>query len=164
MNRGDRREPIYSDDQDRLLFLDTLAEACEKTDWQVHAWYPEGTGDYEPRGWCLGSEEFRQELLAQVSQMATPKDGGEEVRQSALAKAQRIAQEELDALGWAAQGLQGRRKSDPQKVRIASRLRRETTMALEWIADRLCMGAATHVASLLQRHNQKGPSSEETLF
>jgi hypothetical protein len=35
MNRGDRREPIYADDQDRLLFLDTLAEACEKTDWQV---------------------------------------------------------------------------------------------------------------------------------
>jgi putative transposase len=37
MNRGDRREPIYADDQDRLLFLDTLAEACEKTDCQVHA-------------------------------------------------------------------------------------------------------------------------------
>ena len=58
-----------------------------------------------------------------------------EVRQSALAKAQRMAQEELDALGWAAQDLQGRRKSDPQKVRIAARLRRETTMTLEWIAD-----------------------------
>ena len=27
MNRGDRREPIYADDQDRLLFLETLAEA-----------------------------------------------------------------------------------------------------------------------------------------
>jgi hypothetical protein len=76
----------------------------------------EGTGEYEPRGWCLGSEEFRQELLAQVSQMATPQDGGEEVRQSALVKAQWIAQEELDALGWAAEDLQGRRKSDPQKV------------------------------------------------
>ena len=25
MNRGDRRELIYADDQDRLLFLDTLA-------------------------------------------------------------------------------------------------------------------------------------------
>jgi hypothetical protein len=124
----------------------------------------EGTGDYEPRGWCLGSEESRQELLAQVSQMAAPKGGGEEVRQSALAKAQRIAQEELDALGWAAQDLQGRRKSDPQKVRIASRLRRETTMTLEWIAGRLCMGVATHVASLLQRLSQKGPSSEGTLF
>ena len=97
-------------------------------------------------------------------EMATPQDGGEEIRQSAMAEAQRIAQEELDALGWAAQDLQGRRKSDPQKVRIAARLRRQATMTWEWIADRLCMGAATHVASLLQRHNQKGPSSEEPLF
>ena len=38
MNRGDRREPIFNDDQDRLLFLETLGEACEKTDWQIHAW------------------------------------------------------------------------------------------------------------------------------
>ena len=96
--------------------------------------------------------------------MATLWDSGVESRQSALAKTGRIAQEELDALGWAAQDLQGRRKSDPQKVRIASRLRRETTITLEWIADHLCMGAATNVASLLQRHNQKEPSSEETLF
>ena len=103
-------------------------------------------------------------MLAQVSERAIPRDGGEEVRQSAMAKAQRIAQAELDALGWAAPDLQGRRKSDPQKVRIAARLRRETTMTLEWIADRLRMGAATHVASLLQRQSQKGPSSEETLF
>ena len=124
----------------------------------------EGTGEYEPRGWCLGSEEFRQELLAQVSERATAMDGGEEVRQSALAKAQRIAQEELDALGSAAQDLQGRRKSDPQKVRLASRLRRETTMTLAWVADRSCMGAATHVASLLQRRNQAGRNSGETLF
>jgi hypothetical protein len=26
------------DDEDRRLFLATLAEACEKTDWQIHAW------------------------------------------------------------------------------------------------------------------------------
>jgi len=32
------------------------------------------------------------------------------------------------------QVLHGRRKSDPQKVRIAARLRRETTMTLEWLA------------------------------
>jgi hypothetical protein len=59
---------------------------------------------------------------------------------------------------------QRRRKSDPHKVRIAGRLRRETTMTLKWIADRLCMGTATHGASLLQRHCKKGPSSEESLF
>ena len=38
MNRGDRREPIFADDQDRRIFLSTLADACEKTDWQIHAW------------------------------------------------------------------------------------------------------------------------------
>ena len=28
MNRGDRREPIFKDDQDRECFLATLGEAC----------------------------------------------------------------------------------------------------------------------------------------
>ena len=37
MNRGDRREPIFKDDADRERFLQTLGEACAKTDWQVHA-------------------------------------------------------------------------------------------------------------------------------
>ena len=38
MNRGDRREPIFQDDQDRLRFLATLGEACTKADWRVHAY------------------------------------------------------------------------------------------------------------------------------
>ena len=38
MNRGDRREPVLHGDKGRLLFLETLAEACQKTDWQIHAW------------------------------------------------------------------------------------------------------------------------------
>ena len=32
MNRGDRREAIFTDDHDRQLFLGTLEEACQKTD------------------------------------------------------------------------------------------------------------------------------------
>ena len=38
MNRGDRREPIFQDDQDRELFLQTFTEVCTKTGWQVHAY------------------------------------------------------------------------------------------------------------------------------
>ena len=37
MSRGDRREAIFRDDEDRKRFLATLAEACGKTGWQVHA-------------------------------------------------------------------------------------------------------------------------------
>jgi REP element-mobilizing transposase RayT len=38
MNRGDRREAIFRERKDYECFLQTLAEACEKAHWQVHAW------------------------------------------------------------------------------------------------------------------------------
>ena len=38
MARGNRREKIYADDDDRRFFLATLAEACGMTGWRVHAW------------------------------------------------------------------------------------------------------------------------------
>ena len=38
MSRGDRREAIFGDDADRKRFVETLGEACAKTDWQVHAY------------------------------------------------------------------------------------------------------------------------------
>jgi putative transposase len=38
MSRGDRREEIFLDDIDRQDFIKTLAEACQKTGWQVHAY------------------------------------------------------------------------------------------------------------------------------
>jgi putative transposase len=38
MNRGDRREPIFLDHVYRRSFVETLAEVCVKTAWQVHAY------------------------------------------------------------------------------------------------------------------------------
>jgi REP element-mobilizing transposase RayT len=38
MNRGDRRDPIFEDDQDYEGFLHTLDQACQKALWQVHAY------------------------------------------------------------------------------------------------------------------------------
>jgi REP element-mobilizing transposase RayT len=38
MNRGDRRETIFADDADRHRFVKTLAETCQRTGWQVHAY------------------------------------------------------------------------------------------------------------------------------
>jgi len=37
MSRGDRREVIFLDDDDRRAFLKTLEEAAEKAAWQIHA-------------------------------------------------------------------------------------------------------------------------------
>jgi putative transposase len=38
MSRGDRQDDIFLDDVDGRDFLVTLAEACQKTGWQVHAY------------------------------------------------------------------------------------------------------------------------------
>ncbi|MGA2748773.1 MAG: transposase [Verrucomicrobiota bacterium] len=38
INRGDRGEAIFIEDDDRWLFLKTLGEACQKTGWQIHAY------------------------------------------------------------------------------------------------------------------------------
>jgi putative transposase len=38
MARGNQGRAIFKDDKDRQIFLETLAEVCEKTGWLVHAW------------------------------------------------------------------------------------------------------------------------------
>jgi putative transposase len=38
MARGDRREPIVKDDQDRRAFVRTLGEGCERAGFRIHAW------------------------------------------------------------------------------------------------------------------------------
>jgi putative transposase len=293
MNRGDRSEPIFRDDEDRQRFLDTLGECCAKTDWQVHAWclmpnhfhlvletpagnlvagmkwflgtytarfnrrhkpfghlfsgrykalIVDGTGngylktvcDYvhlnpvragllrpeEPltafawssypeylkrpakrpgwlragrllgehgipkdspagreqfkarleqrradeegrdykairRGWCLGEKTFRKELLEQAAERVGEHHYAEERQESSEAKARGILAAELKRLGWSEAELKQRRKGDLKKVRIARRLRTETTMTLKWIAAELHMGAWTHVSNLLSHRSGK---------
>jgi hypothetical protein len=38
MARGNQGRDIYATDGDRELWSETLAEACEKTGWRIHAW------------------------------------------------------------------------------------------------------------------------------
>jgi REP element-mobilizing transposase RayT len=38
MSRGDRKEAVFLDDEDRRGFLRTLGEACERAGWEVHAY------------------------------------------------------------------------------------------------------------------------------
>ena len=289
MNRGDHREAIFADDEDRKRFLETLGEACDKTDWQVLAWclmsnhfhlvvetprpnlvvgmkwflgtytsrynrrhrvfghlfsgrykalivdgssngylrtvcdyvhlnpvraellgpkdpladYPwsscreylkkaserakwlkverllgemciprdsaAGRRGFEKimerrrtektpekwealrRGWCLGEEGFRQELLEQMHGRMGRNHGGSERRESEEAGAEGIVLEELKRRKWGKSELTRRRKGDLEKVKIARRLRQETTMTLRWIGRRLKMGEAGSLANLLRK-------------
>ena len=280
MSRGDRREDIYHDDVDRQEFLKTLAEACQKADWQVHAYRPmrnhfhlvvetpqpnlvagmrwllstytirlnhrqklfghvfsgrykavivEGSGkgylrtacdyvhlnpvrakllgprerlleypwsslvwylaapahrpawmrvdrllgehgipkdsaagrreferrmeqrrreetderEWQPlrRGWFLGSEELRARLLEGMEERLGEHHSGSLRQESAVAKAERIIAEELKRARWKEKDLEAQPKSHPIKLAMAARLRRETTLTIREMAERLRMGS-----------------------
>ncbi|MEY4385448.1 MAG: hypothetical protein RLY20_731 [Verrucomicrobiota bacterium] len=295
MNRGDRREAIFLDDEDRQRFLDTLEEACGKTAWQVHAlclmgnhfhlvvetprgdlvagmkwllgtytgrfnrrhklfghlfsgrykalvvdgsgngylktvcdyvhlnparakllrpeqpltayrWssWPEHlkaprqrwpwlrcdrllgeygipqdsaagrrhleqqlelrraaeTGaDYKPvrRGWCLGTDAFRKELLGQMKERMGPEHYGTQRQETATEHAEGIVTEELKRRRWTEATLGKRAKADAGKLAIAVRLRAETPMTVKWIAARLQMGSPGYLNHqlYLQRRRQR---------
>ena len=126
--------------------------------WQQFATHMEArrkteqTGDlsFLPRGWCLGSEQFRQELLLQMTTVQGSKFAGPEWKQTGQKKAELILAEEMQGRGWNAQNLQQLRKADPEKLKIAARLRAETTVTLKWIAHHLNMGAPGYLSDCLR--------------
>jgi len=77
----------------------------------------ESGADYEQirRDWVLGSEAFRQELLAAVVERVGPSHYGAQRQETGLQKAERIVREEMERLGWREDELRGRRKGHRAK-------------------------------------------------
>jgi REP element-mobilizing transposase RayT len=94
------------------------------------------------RGWCLGSLEYKQQMLEALEGKLGDHHSGALRQEAATAKAERIVAEELGRLGWQETDLKARRKSDPDKLALAARLRRETTLTLRAIAARVQLGTS----------------------
>jgi hypothetical protein len=107
------------------------------------------------RGWYLGDETFRKELLAQMTEKMGEHHYGGERRENAVEQAERIVRAELARSRRTEDTLGQRPKGDPWKVRLAVRLRRETMMTLKWIAARLQMGSWRHLNGLLYKQRVK---------
>jgi hypothetical protein len=120
----------------------------------------EAREEYEPvtRMWCYGSEPFRQEMLQHIEQQQGRWHYGAEVVESAQAKAERLVSLALQAQGIGPEQLACWRKGHPFKVELAARLRAETMVSLDWIAQRLEMGTRGYLAHLLFLRGQSlGP-------
>lgn len=110
------------------------------------------------RGWFLGSDTFKKELLAQIDGRMGPEHYGVERRESQEEQAERVMQEELRRRKWREEELARRRKGDAEKIKIAQRLRTETLVSVAWIARRLQMGSVSYVNNRLYLM-RKGKSS-----
>ncbi len=137
MNRGDHQERIFQDDDDRRQFLSTLAECCEKTGWQIHAF-------------CLmsGSEQFRADMLEYIERQRGKWHYGSELCESSQAKAEHLIGEALRNEGIPDEQLGLWRKGRPFKIKLAARLRAQST----GLPKRLRMGTRGHLAHLIYLH------------
>ncbi len=68
-------------------------------------------------------------------------------------KAQRLAVGELKKRGWTEKVLEGRQTTDDLKVKMAVRLRAESVMTVDWIAQRLRLGCWHTVATCLKKRS-----------
>ena len=116
----------------------------------------DGPGQFKQvrREWCLGDQAFRTELLAQMKEPRREHNFGEDRAETEQAQAEGIVREGLRRLGWQEADLEARRKGDQEKLKLAVRLRDETTVTLKWIAERLRMGTWTHLNHLLYWHRR----------
>jgi len=88
-------------------------------------------------------------MLERMEEQLGESHAGDLKRESAEVRAERIIGEELKRHGWSEAHLRQRRKSDPVKLALAARLRRETILTVGWIAKRLDMGTRKSAASKL---------------
>jgi hypothetical protein len=93
------------------------------------------------RGWCLGRDEFRAKLLERMEPQLGGHHSGQLRHESAEAKGERILAEELRRLKWKEMDIREQPKGELEKLAIAARLRRETTLTIRQIAKRLHMGS-----------------------
>jgi REP element-mobilizing transposase RayT len=107
------------------------------------------------RGWCLGSEAFKKQMLELMDGSLGENHSGELHRETAEQKADRIIAQEMACVGWEEPDLACGLKNDPRKLAIAVRLRKETTLPIKWIAARLQMGTTKSARSMLHRWMQQ---------
>jgi AraC-like DNA-binding protein len=103
------------------------------------------------RGWRLGSESFVARLSDRLTGRLTENHRAEERIATAEAKAELIIAAGLREIGWTETELRERNKCAPEKVRIARRIRAETTLTLKTVAARLNMGKWTTAANELYK-------------
>jgi len=109
------------------------------------------------RGWRFGGELFLARLLDRLDGKVSENHFAQERIDMAEVKAKKIIDVGLKEIGWTEDDLRERNKCAPEKVRLAQRLRAETTLSLKRVAQRLNMGSWTSVSKLLYQAGHDFP-------
>jgi putative transposase len=114
------------------------------------------------RGWCLGTQEFKHQMLEMMEGRLGENHFGEQRQETAEARARRIVELELKRRHWSKKDLKDRRKCDPSKLAIAARIRKETTMTVKDIAALLHLGTPRNASVRLLEWAKDHAAQEKT--
>ena len=101
------------------------------------------------RGWKVGAEDFADWVATKLGRYRRKGEPAADGRETDGALAERLVVEALSKVRWKEIDLLSRPKADATKLKIARRLREQTPMKREWIAQRLAMGSASYLSHLL---------------
>ena len=124
---------------------------ARRAEWRAGRRQQEAEWKSLRRGWCLGSREFRNQMLERVKDLlgerAEGSMGGEVVREHNESAARQAIAEALVALNLDAKALPGMKKTDGRKRAIAWWVRTRSTVSNRWVAEALHMGHAMNASA-----------------
>ncbi len=104
------------------------------------------------RGWFLGSVNAKKELAKDLVESASGIDWeGVDLKELNEVRWERVVVEEMKRLKVQEADIESSPKGADWKVKIAKRLRKETTARNPWIAQRLQMGHPNYVSNLVNK-------------
>ena len=119
------------------------------------------------RGWYVGGQAFREKLEDGLEESAKGRrresHSGPAKAAHDEAAAERNLERALQALGWDAERLAESALGSPEKLALAWWLRRNTTVSLRWVSQRLGMGHYTRVTQAISRMNRRPGKNLEKL-
>ena len=117
------------------------------------------------RGWCLGSEAFRDRMLGLLEGAMGGKQRASFERRGAVAlhdetAAAALVKRALAALGLTADAMRSLRKNDPQEQAVGWWLRKRVSVTDQWISEQLGMGYRSNLLRAARRFDTS--SDKET--
>jgi hypothetical protein len=114
------------------------------------------------QSWCFGHAELKDEFLERMDGQLGGHHSGALQQEASKSRAERIAAKELRRLGWSELDLASKRKNAPEKLAIAARLRKETTLTVKDIAARVSLGTSKSAKAKLHRFMENNRIIEPT--
>ncbi len=156
---------LRDDSEGRRRYEEYLKERMMETRTRAGRRIYKTLWDEIRHGWCLGGEEFQEEILERIGMSIEGKEAdsysGEATERYGQREAEKLVRKGMKALGVSEDDLLRERKSSLLKSALAWHVHKSAMVTHKWISERLQTGSPTNLTVLINRF--KHPVGGEVL-